>query len=140
VHPSHPDDRVAGRRILIIDDEPLIRDFLVVALEDAGRYDVECAGSGEGAIAMLEAQPAGFAAIVTDIDLGSAVNGWRVGRRAREIAPKIGVVYITGAANAAAWERERVPESLFLEKPFLCEVLINAVNSVVETARDGDTD
>ncbi len=53
-------------RILLVDDEPKIRDFVSRALTAAG-YLVEVASDGAGALALAEAAAGGFALVVLDL-------------------------------------------------------------------------
>lgn len=52
-------------RVLVVDDDPMIRDSLVDVLEDHG-YEVSTAGNGEQALARLRSEPAP-AAILLDL-------------------------------------------------------------------------
>jgi CheY-like chemotaxis protein len=79
-------------RILLVEDERLIVED---ALRDEG-LDVLVAYSGQEAVERLEEEPRGFAAVVTDINLGNHIDGFEVARRARARNPAVKVVYVTG--------------------------------------------
>ncbi|MDX2023438.1 MAG: response regulator transcription factor [Deltaproteobacteria bacterium] len=49
-----PNARLSGRRVLVIEDEPDIRDLLTYNLQSAG-YEVKSADSGEGGLELYEA-------------------------------------------------------------------------------------
>ena len=106
---------MAPARILVIDDEPLIADLVCTVLEDEG-YQLTCLCSAEAALAEIEGQE-DFDALITDIDLGGAIDGFELARRARLHRPDATVIYISGAA-AARVPGERVPGGQFLGKPF----------------------
>jgi DNA-binding response OmpR family regulator len=55
-------------RILVVEDEPLIRMFVVDSLEDAG-FQVEEAGNASEAMAKTESENSIFAAVIVDIGL-----------------------------------------------------------------------
>jgi DNA-binding response OmpR family regulator len=112
--------------LLLVEDELLIRVSLADALEDAG-YAVTESGSGEDAIAQLERFT--FAAVITDIRLGTGPSGWDVARSARQRHPRMAVVYMTGD-SAADWASEGVPSSVMVQKPFAMAQLITAVSSL----------
>lgn len=57
-------------------------------------------------------------AAFVDVDLGDREGGYAVARHAREVRPNLVVVYTSGGARDD-FERERVPGSLFLPKPYL---------------------
>ena len=116
--------------LLLVEDELLIRVSLADALEDAG-YAITESASGEDAIAQLERFT--FAAVITDIRLGTGPSGWDVARSARQRHPHMAVVYMTGD-SAADWASEGVPSSVMLQKPFAMAQLITAVSSLLISA------
>ena len=99
--------------VLVVEDDWLVRDFLVSHLQDAGWRVLE-ADSAEQAIAMLKAgQPIGI--LVTDIQLAGKLTGWDVAEAFRAAQPMLPVIYASG--NAPDPSRQ-VPESLFFKKPY----------------------
>jgi two-component system, OmpR family, response regulator len=78
--------------ILFVEDESLIREFLTMALEDAG-FEVVVAENGAAALEALDHNPDPFCAILADINLGPGPDGWEVARRARELNRELPVVY-----------------------------------------------
>jgi DNA-binding response OmpR family regulator len=95
------------------------------ALADAG-FKVDFAPSGERALAALERRPEEIAGLITDIRLGGKVTGWDVAHRARELNPKIPVVYIS-ADSAGEWEVKGVPNSIMITKPFALVQVTTAI-------------
>ncbi len=55
-------------RILVVEDEPLIRMFILDTLEDAG-FQAEEAGSAGAAMAKVDSENRPFAAVVIDVGL-----------------------------------------------------------------------
>ena len=78
-------------RILIVDDEPDIRELIRLHLERAG-WDIAEAGSGRQAILQLQAQP--FSLIVLDIMMDDG-NGFEVLRYLREHRPETLVIALS---------------------------------------------
>ena len=115
-------------KLLIVEDEPLIRMSLAEAFAEVG-YAILESSTGKDAIAKLE--EADFAAVVTDIRLGAGINGWDVARSARQQHPQMAVVYMTGD-SAGDWAREGVPTSVLLKKPFAMAQMIAAVCSLLK--------
>jgi CheY-like chemotaxis protein len=68
----------------------------------------------------------------TDINLIGALDGWQVGRRARQLNPDIPVIYMTGAA-ADQWSANGVPNSILLNKPFAPAQIVAAVAQLLNT-------
>jgi DNA-binding response OmpR family regulator len=67
--PANVQDRaMPPARILVVEDEPLIRMFLVDTLEDAGFQVEEAGGAGEALAKMGSDDPA-FAAVIIDVGL-----------------------------------------------------------------------
>lgn len=125
-------------QVLLVEDEPLIRDLLQEALEDGG-FEVAYANDGHAAIDVLQNRPGEFAGVVTDVDLGGGITGWDVGHAARRTSPVIAVVYMSGASSHQ-WESEGVPGSTMLAKPFapaqLLVALATQINNVGSSIGD----
>lgn len=103
-------------RVLLTDDEVLILDLVVEALQNAG-YEVTTVLTGADALRVLSEHAAGFVGLVTDINFGDPPVGWAVASRAREINPTVAVVYMTGD-SAHEWSACGVPNSTVVTKPF----------------------
>lgn len=124
-------DRSGERpRVLLADDEVLIRDLVRESLEEAG-YEVLAVGSGSEALDALEAEGE-FVALVTDVNFGGPPAGWDVAVRAREIRSNIAVVYMTGD-SAHEWSAHGVPQSTIVTKPFAPSQLAVAIASLLNT-------
>lgn len=117
-------------RVLLADDEVLVRDIVQETLEDAG-YAVCAVASGTEALHALETEGE-FAAVVTDVNFGGPPMGWVVATRAREIRPDIAVVYMTGD-SAHEWNAHGVPQSTIVTKPFAPSRLALAVAKLLNT-------
>lgn len=102
--------------VLLVDDEFLILDLIQSALQDAG-YAVLAADNGSDAQAILEREVATLGGLITDVNLGSQPNGWKVAARARELNPKLPVIYVSGD-SAHEWAAHGVPNSIMISKPF----------------------
>ena len=87
-----PDGRAGRRaRVLLVDDEPLMRLSMVDALEAIG-HDVETAASGTEGIEAIRQRP--FDLVITDLRLPGA-DGLMVLTAAKEQSPHTEVVVIT---------------------------------------------
>lgn len=111
-------------RILVAEDEDLIRDVVVDILETHG-HEVMEADSGERALQLCaEAAPD---LLFTDITLGGSLTGWDVAIQCRESNPRMPVIYATGYTHAAP---RPVSGSIMLQKPFRLERLLEAMTSL----------
>jgi CheY-like chemotaxis protein len=115
--------------IVVVEDEPLVRDLIVTALEDGG-FKVQAAESGSAAIALLEQQGANVAGIATDIRLGGGCDGWQVAQRGRELNPTLAVIYTTGDSEVE-WTSKGVPRSTLVVKPFAPTQLLVALANLL---------
>jgi len=124
----------AAIRIFVVEDEPIIQELLRVTLEDGG-FGVDTASDGNQAIDLLEVGDPPCRALITDIRLApSALTGWDVARRARELHPDLPVVYITGDSGHH-WSSQGVPNSVLVMKPFAVAQVVTAVSQLLNAAR-----
>jgi DNA-binding response OmpR family regulator len=105
-----------GERVLVVEDEGLIRLILAEALEAAG-YRVIEADTGDEAARLLDG-PGGFDLVVTDIQMPGALDGVAVGRHARARHPGIPVIYATGRPESMAGMGSLGPREALLRKPY----------------------
>src|SRR3712207_1744297 len=109
-----------GRRVLVADDEPMVRFMIVDELEHQG-CRVEEAADGEEALKAIErGQP--FDLIVTDVRM-PRLDGWTLAERARDLRPDLPVLYVTGYTDV---EARPVPGAEVLGKPFRPTQLVAA--------------
>jgi len=122
-------DSPSGPMLLLVDDEHLILEMLVEALEEAG-FNTITSGDAASAIALFEQNGAAIRGLVTDVNLGSGLDGWELARVARENSPDLPVVYISGA-RGHEWSALGVPNSLMITKPFAPAQVVVAVSSLL---------
>ncbi|HEY1606975.1 MAG TPA: PAS domain S-box protein [Allosphingosinicella sp.] len=106
-------------RILVVDDDSDVRSFLAEALRDLG-HEVRAAESGEEAIAELQTWPPDLALIDYAMP---GMNGADTARAAREAAPGLPIVFVTGYAESERLESVLGPAVPVLRKPFTVEQL-----------------
>lgn len=115
--------------ILLVDDEVLIQEMLVEALEEAG-FSTLIIGDARSAALLFEEHVDEIRALVTDINLDDDMNGWELARVAREHASDLPVVYVSGASGHE-WASRGVPNSLMITKPFAPAQLVVAISSLL---------
>ncbi len=109
---------LSSKRILVVEDEDLIRRILTETLADEGYLVVEASTADEAAELLVKAQD-GFAAVITDIHTPGMRDGIEVGRCAHEQDPDIAVIYVTGRPDAMQAVGGLAPKDAFLRKPYL---------------------
>jgi CheY-like chemotaxis protein len=75
--------------ILIVEDDPLIQILVEDQVTDGG-FELAIATSGEEAVTLLKGGYTKYRALVTDINLHGKMDGWEVGKQAREIDRRSG--------------------------------------------------
>ncbi len=101
------------RRVLVVEDEPLICLDTADALERQG-FEVATALSGEDALRRLcDGLPIDI--LFTDMNLAGLMDGATLAAHARALLPALVVVYTSGSMNAVP---HGVPGSVFVPKPY----------------------
>jgi two-component system response regulator PilR (NtrC family) len=108
------------QRILVVDDEPSMREMLRIVLRRDG-YDVVVAGTGREAIEALKRQPVDL--LLSDIRMPD-VSGVEVLRAAKDLdAEIIGFMMTAFASTSTAVEAMRLGAVDYLTKPFSMDEL-----------------
>lgn len=116
--------------ILLVEDDPQVRDVGRRALERAG-YVVLAAGDAEAAIAVADRHPGHIHLLVTDVVL-PRVGGRELAARLGIHRPAIKVLYVSGTSDGAiARHRVLEPDIEFLEKPFSLDGFLRKVRQVL---------
>ena len=103
------------RRILIVDDEPLIREILMTTLADEG-YEVVEAESGEVALELFREKPCDL--VISDISM-SNISGIDLLFSLKQIYPDVEVILITGYASVETAQAALEGGAYrYLKKPF----------------------
>ena len=112
------------QHILVVDDDPAIRDVVSDILEMSA-YVVETAANGVEALAAIRASPP--AAVLLDLMM-PVMDGWEFLRQCRQEAPCAPVpVAIMSAARDASSAAGAYGAQAFLAKPFALEAVLEVV-------------
>ena len=115
-------------RILLAEDDQVMREYLTRALERAG-YAVSAVDRGTAAIPLLETES--FDLLLTDIVMPE-MDGIELARRAGEMVPGLRVMFITGFAAVTLKAGREMPSARVLSKPFHLRDLVAEVDRVFE--------
>jgi CheY-like chemotaxis protein len=114
-------------RIMVVEDEPLIRLGLMSAIEDAG-YAVVEAINADDAIEKLETIN-DIRLILTDVDMPGTMDGIRLAHYVRGRWPPIHLVVISGKVGVK--QAELPAGARFVSKPYQEPALINLVETMI---------
>ncbi len=107
----------AGPIVLVVEDDPVVREFAVAACRECG-CTVHEAGDGEQALRLLE-KHGDIALLFTDVGLPGGMNGRQLAGAAVARRPDLKVLYMTGyTANAIVHHGVIDAGVNFLGKPF----------------------
>jgi len=117
------------KRILVVDDEKLIREGIQEALSEEG-YTVFAAANGNEAIKAMQVFIPDV--IITDIIMPEA-DGIEVLMNAKKLQPKPRIIAISGGGRISANDHLATARKLgadyILTKPFSIETLLEAIES-----------
>ncbi|GMU52022.1 MAG: hypothetical protein AMXMBFR33_11680 [Candidatus Xenobia bacterium] len=120
--------------ILIVEDDPTLRDILVTTLEDYDQYLVYGASSPSEALALARENI--FDLVVTDVRMDE-MDGIQCLQQMRFIQPDLRSIVITGYASDDAPGRAiRVEAEDYLFKPFGIAQFLTAVERVLEVEKE----
>ena len=115
-------------RILLVEDEDLIRLILSEALQDYG-FEVTSAANGDEAIAHLGDEHS-FDLLLTDIQLPGGLDGLDIARAARRTAPDMPIIFTTGQPDRMdPWSPGA--KDAFIAKPYRPSDICAAVRRMV---------
>ena len=120
-----------GATVLVIDDEPDIRELIVEVLKELG-YGTLQAGNGTEALEILRGG-ARIDLLITDVGLPGGMNGRQIAEAGRELRPALPVLFLTGYAEHAVLGRGDLAAGMHvMTKPFDIEALGLRVQNLIE--------
>lgn len=122
-------------RILIVDDDSVIRELLVTVLEEESGHDVIVAGNGQEALDRLEEWATD--AVVCDINM-PIMDGFELVRhiRSNPELQELPVLMISAAAKLERIDPE-LEIDMMLEKPFELNSLLACISFILSNVRAG---
>jgi carbon-monoxide dehydrogenase iron sulfur subunit len=123
---------VAGRRILVVDDEPMVTRSCRRVLADQG-YQVEATESGQEG--MKQAFDGSFDLVFADLKMPD-LDGMELVRALRSKKPATAVIIITGYGTVpSAVEAVKLGVSDYIEKPFEPDQIVTAARRALAERR-----
>ncbi|MBJ7574095.1 ATP-binding protein [Luteimonas sp. MC1828] len=117
-------DSGQGEVVLVVEDDPAVRDIAMAFLRGAG-YQVQAVANGEAALQALRDDPA-IALLFSDVMLGPGIDGKALAREALALRPGLAVLLTSGDEEHAA-DADGAQGLRLLRKPWRREHLAEAV-------------
>ena len=119
-----------GGRVLVVDDEVMVRMLVLEVLEDLGYAWLEV-GDGASALEILRSD-ASVHLLVTDVGMPN-MNGRQLADAARALRPDLKVLFITGYAENAVINHGLLHAGMqIMTKPFMMEALGSKIREMLE--------
>lgn len=119
-------------RVIVVDDEPGMREFLEIMLQKDGYY-VQTSGDGRNAIDIIEKE--NFDLAIIDVQMPS-MNGLDLLRRMSDTSPDTTVVMVTAfASHESAIEAMKLGAYDYITKPFKIDEIKLVIKKALEKKR-----
>ncbi|MBA3863533.1 MAG: hybrid sensor histidine kinase/response regulator [Erythrobacter sp.] len=126
-------DWSAGGKLLLVEDEDMVRIVAERALVRAG-YDVTACASGEEGLAAIAAPGAAFDIVVSDVVM-PGMDGPAMVRAIRARLPQMPVLFMSGYAEEQLRRDINIPDMHFIAKPFSVAAIGDKVGAVLRQTR-----
>jgi CheY-like chemotaxis protein len=118
------------RRILLVEDDPVVRHVVRLLLELEGDQVIE-AKDGDEALTLANSHDGPLDLLLTDVMM-PGLSGAEVCEKVRQGRPGLPTLFISGFYPEAVFPGQRLPDaSAFLPKPFMPEELMEAVDTLL---------
>ncbi len=135
--PSPPPPAGAGgETILVVEDEPLVRQLVVRMLGELGYRCLE-AGDGTEALQLLDEFDGPVHGVVTDLVM-PRMNGRQLAARLAAVRPELPLLFMSGYTDDDMIRRDLlVRDAPFIQKPFGIKALATRLRAMLRTAGGG---
>jgi len=113
--------------VLLVEDEPLVREFEIDVLQDAGFRVLE-ARTADEAFDMLRGRP-DVRIVFTDVDMPGSLNGFEFARLVRQGWPEVAILVSSGKMQPT--EGDLPDGAAFIAKPYRPDVLVEQLQKLV---------
>jgi CheY-like chemotaxis protein len=123
--------QTAGERILLVEDDDLVRSYVENKLTDMG-YIIIAVRNGREAVEMLRTR-SDFDLLFTDVVMPGGMSGMDLADEAQRLYPELPILFTSGfTENAAIHSRRIVPGTLILNKPYTGEELAAKIRGAID--------
>ena len=118
--------------ILIVEDEPVLRDLAHVILQDCG-YEVLEAGTGSEALRVWDRHHGHVDLLLTDMVMPDGMSGMELAQRLRDAHPDLKIIFASGySIDDLNTDFVRKGYAIFLQKPYTHVTLPKAVRDCLD--------
>jgi two-component system, cell cycle sensor histidine kinase and response regulator CckA len=127
--------RGGRRRILLVEDEPFVREATCSILQNAG-FEVLPAEDAREAMKVYEECGRSVDLVMTDMVLPGR-TGQQLGQDLRQRSPEVAVLVTSGYGEAAYETESPEAHTYFLAKPYSRRGLVEKIETILETGSLG---
>ena len=119
--------------ILIVEDEPMIRDFVQEILEFEGGFRTESVENADQALEYLEKYAGDVSLLLTDVRMPGSMDGIAL---ANKVATKwSGMPIVVMSGHGTPGSDQLPPDILFIAKPWTISQLLDGVNDTLDASK-----
>jgi two-component system, cell cycle sensor histidine kinase and response regulator CckA len=127
-----PEVRGGGESILLVEDEPSLRELVQLVLRRSG-YRVEAADSAVSALRTWAINGGRFDLLLTDMVMPGGLNGRELAERLLAEKPELKVIYSSGYSAEVASAGFELQEGVnFFQKPYESRKLLRAIRDLLD--------
>jgi len=128
---STPEPLRGSERILIVEDDDLVREIPVTILRDHG-YEIVEAQNGVEAINLLQSEKP-FSLLFTDVILPGNINGADIAATAKKKYPNIKIIFTTGYSQDVLMKDGTIEQgTTIINKPYARNELLDIIRSKLD--------
>lgn len=119
-----------ARAILLVEDEPIVRDVTREVLEHAGYRVLESSGPEE-AIRLAREHAGNIGLLLTDVVM-PGMNGADLAHRLQSMQPDLIAIFMSGYAESEVLRKVREGNAIHIQKPFTVDSLLSRIAEAFE--------
>jgi CheY-like chemotaxis protein len=121
--------------ILVVEDEPILREMAVELLRDFG-YEIAAVGSGVEALTVWKERGGAFDLLLTDMILPEGMSGLELASKLGAQKAGLKTIFISGyGLDDVGSETVRQLQGRFLQKPYSSKTLARAIRDFLDEPR-----
>ena len=133
-----PTARGGHESILLVEDEPILREWVKEILQGGG-YRVVDAPNGVEALKVWDEQAGKVDLLLTDMVMPEGMSGRDLARQLRSRQPQLRVIYTSGYSEEIMGSETELRDAPFLPKPYAAPQLTKIVRDCLDARNDALT-